>query len=206
MLAGDVRRRRLPPAAAAGLGNGAAYGLAVASRYPIRRVRSLRLPRLPFAVPGPSGCGRAHCSCAPAWRLQRDEPRAALLVALATPGGPLHVCCTHLSTLAPVAMRQLTLLLRALRTVPGPLVVCGDLNLRATTVRALARGFTGPAVMTFPADAPDRQIDHVLLRDAEATGPARSARLAVSDHRAIAVPLTLGGTGETSCVRLDPRA
>jgi endonuclease/exonuclease/phosphatase family metal-dependent hydrolase len=46
---------------------------------------------------------------------------------------------------------------------------------------------------TFPAEAPVRQLDHVLVRGPlRATGPATALRLPLSDHRALLVDVDAG--------------
>jgi endonuclease/exonuclease/phosphatase (EEP) superfamily protein YafD len=72
--------------------------------------------------------------------------------------------------------------------MPGPLLLMGDLNMahprpaQITGYRPLA---THP---TFPAPAPDRQLDHILLRGELGPVIASSApELPVSDHRALVV-------------------
>jgi endonuclease/exonuclease/phosphatase family metal-dependent hydrolase len=76
------------------------------------------------------------------------------------------------------------LLVRRLAERSGRLVLMGDLNMGARRVdRLTGLGVlaTGP---TFPADAPTRQIDHVLGRGVSATGGG-PIHLAVSDHLAL---------------------
>ena len=86
---------------------------------------------------------------------------------------------------------QLAQVLRDLAPVNGPVLLVGDLNMRnplpahLTGYRSLARH------LTFPADVPNRQLDHILLRGtfgrvAHSEAPA----LPLSDHRALVVDLT----------------
>jgi endonuclease/exonuclease/phosphatase (EEP) superfamily protein YafD len=75
------------------------------------------------------------------------------------------------------------LLVRRLAERSGRLVLMGDLNMGARRVdRLTGLGVlaTGP---TFPADAPTRQIDHLLGRGV--TGAGGPVHLSVSDHRAL---------------------
>ena len=55
--------------------------------------------------------------------------------------------------------------------------------------RTRASGLRGIAsAPTFPVDAPNRQLDHVLVRGPlAAVGPAEAVRLPLSDHRALVV-------------------
>jgi endonuclease/exonuclease/phosphatase family metal-dependent hydrolase len=160
------------------------YGVALLSRHPVVAWQVIRLPPLP--VPG---LWRFHGRRVP--RLVRDEPRVAVAAQVETPEGCLTVGNTHLSFLDYWNGRQLRQLVRALGTCSRPLVLTGDLNMdppraeRLTGLASLARH------LTFPADAPERQIDHVL-----ADGPVEAAfsevrRLPLSDHRALIVDLRL---------------
>jgi endonuclease/exonuclease/phosphatase family metal-dependent hydrolase len=97
------------------------------------------------------------------------------------------VVTTHLSFLPTSNGTQLRLLVRRLAERSGRVVLMGDLNMgprrvdRLTGLGALA---TGP---TFPADAPARQIDHLLGRGV--TGTGGPVRLPLSDHRALTAEL-----------------
>jgi endonuclease/exonuclease/phosphatase family metal-dependent hydrolase len=163
----------------------AAYGIALASRLPVRSWHVLHLGRArgryPIMVP----------SSPPQVIWIHDEPRAALVAVLERPR--ITVVATHLSFVPGVNVAQLRRLRRALTQLPGPHVVVGDLNLpgrlpaRVTGWRPLV---TGP---TFPSPAPRLQIDHVLTDDLSA-GTERDARivhLPLSDHRAVTVDLAL---------------
>ena len=104
------------------------------------------------------------------------------------PFGEVTVCNTHLSFIPGWNALQLRRLVRSLTGTREPLVLIGDLNMqppqatRLTGMRSLA------AAPTFPAAAPTRQIDHVLVRGAlRATEPTEAPRLPLSDHRALVV-------------------
>jgi endonuclease/exonuclease/phosphatase family metal-dependent hydrolase len=159
-----------------------AYGVALLSRYAVLGWKVVPLPPLPFRVPMVFR-GR--------WRAQLvdDEPRVAVVARIDTPGGVVSVVCTHLSFLPLWSSVQLHRLVRSLQT-EEPLVLMGDLNMgpanawRASRLRPLAQGDT------FPADAPDRQIDHVLSnRAAPREASSRVWHLPLSDHRALSVDL-----------------
>jgi endonuclease/exonuclease/phosphatase family metal-dependent hydrolase len=119
-----------------------------------------------------------------------EEPRSAI-VARATVGDVgLSVCATHLG-LQGRAKGQLPGLLDALRQRPGPRVLLGDLNLDPEVVDELKGELTHVASdPTWPAKAPRRTIDHVLLDGLVATA-AVVAPLPVSDHRALVVEVEL---------------
>jgi len=174
--AGGLRRRPVP----AHVPDGAGYGVAILSRWPVGswHVRPLR--------PGPTRVSRAPTRLG--FRVRLDAPRVLLAAVVRAPDGPVTVGCTHLSTDPPTARRQLAESAWALRTLPGPHLLLGDLNLgpedaeQVTGMSDLARA------LTFPAWRPARQLDHVLAGPGLAAGAEASAvRLAVSDHRALAV-------------------
>jgi endonuclease/exonuclease/phosphatase family metal-dependent hydrolase len=164
----------------------AAYGIALLSRFPATGWRVIRLPRIPtrFPVylPGPNRV-----------MVVDEEPRAAVIAQLDTPAGPLTVANTHLSFVPGWNSRQLRRLAKDLRGIPGPHLLTGDLNLtpgpaaRWSRMRALA------SAATFPAQAPQRQLDHILtdhpgLRGRYCDAPAAP----LSDHRPLVVDIDVG--------------
>jgi endonuclease/exonuclease/phosphatase family metal-dependent hydrolase len=164
------------------------YGIALVSRFPVLRWQITRLPaapvRSPVYVPGPGG----------GLLLLRDEPRVLVAAVLDTPRGPLSVGTTHLSFVPGWNVRQLRAAVRALRALPAPRVLLGDLNLPA----ALARAATGWRPLarqaTYPSPAPRAQLDHVLAdpRGGELLGPVvrvQTPQVAISDHRPLVVQL-----------------
>lgn len=160
------------------------YGIALLSRWPVLDWRVLRLPVLPIAVPRAARRGTGRL------RWVRDEPRVAVAARVQAPHGAITVVATHLSFLPGWNAWQLHRLVRACRALPRPLLIAGDLNLpwpvpaRISGLRAV-----GP-VHSFPVDAPDRQIDHVLWDGplAVTAGPV-AVDTGVSDHRAVVVEL-----------------
>jgi endonuclease/exonuclease/phosphatase family metal-dependent hydrolase len=161
----------------------AVYGVALLSRYPVTSWRRLPLPVLPAPVPLRVASRR--------WPIVvRDEPRVAVAAVAATPHGEVTLAATHLSFIPGWNSVQLRRLLRVLGSTADRLVLLGDLNMepaqarRVTGMRPLAAG------LTFPADAPSRQLDHILARGAlpaAATGAVH--RLPLSDHRALSADL-----------------
>lgn len=164
----------------------AAYGIALLSRYPATSWQVVRLPRIPMRfpmyLPGPDKV-----------MIVNEEPRAAVIAQLDTPLGPMSVANTHLSFVPGWNRRQLRRLVKDLRGLPGPHILAGDLNLtpeaasKCSGLRPLA------SAPTFPAEAPTRQLDHILTDD-----PALCARnstapaAALSDHRPLVVDIELG--------------
>lgn len=117
------------------------------------------------------------------------EPRCGIVARVDLTDGPaLSVVATHLG-LRGAGREQLPVLVDALRARPGPRVLLGDLNLHPEDVEPLgdAGGFARVAAgPTFPARAPRREIDHVLLDGLTETA-AVVVPLPVSDHRALVV-------------------
>lgn len=158
----------------------AAYGIALLSRYPVTSWQVIRLPAVPTRVP--MRFGRS-------WELVHDEPRVAVAADIDGPLGPVTVACTHLSFLQWWNRRQLRLLTRSLAHHRRPLVLAGDLNMspltaaRITGMRPLARH------LTFPADRPVEQLDHVLADGRIRAVRSEAVELPISDHRALVVDL-----------------
>jgi endonuclease/exonuclease/phosphatase family metal-dependent hydrolase len=163
--------------------DGPAYGIALLSRLPVTSWRVVRLPWLRVPVPL-----RLPGRRLPA--VVREEPRVALVAGVSSPAGPLIVAGTHLSFVPWWNARQLRSLVAAATASPGPLLLLGDLNLgvgKAESVSGLRSVAEHP---TFPADAPTRQLDHVLT-DAPLQAASSEARATgLSDHCALVVDLS----------------
>ncbi|HEX6040835.1 endonuclease/exonuclease/phosphatase family protein [Longimicrobium sp.] len=169
---------------------GGDYGIALLSRWPIRR--DTLLPLAVTAPPGQSAEGR--------------EQRGVLSAVIDAPGGPIAVLNTHLDASGDDVWRlqEIAGVLReadAARRSGLPLLVGGDFNsrpespihesLRAAGFRdAWARCGTGDA-LTFPANAPNRRIDYLYLTGDARCTEARVLPDEVSDHRALLVRVRL---------------
>jgi endonuclease/exonuclease/phosphatase family metal-dependent hydrolase len=162
---------------------GGEYGIAVLSRYPITQSTTVPLQ----VVPPQEGSGRLH------------EPRVGLHVIVQAPERALHIINTHVDHGAPPTYRHqevIGLLAHVARAVPpdAPLLLGGDLNARPDTpeIAALSLVFRdawtecgdGSPGYSFPAHAPDRRIDYLLLRGL-ACGEARVVETQASDHRPV---------------------
>jgi endonuclease/exonuclease/phosphatase family metal-dependent hydrolase len=155
----------------------AAYGIALLSRYPADNWQVLRLAPLPLYARD-----RARLV------LSRDEPRAVVIAQLETPLGAVSVANTHLSIVPGWNRIQLRQVRTALAALPGPRVLLGDLNMGSNPARRHARMRTLATVPTFPATAPDRQLDHVLTDEpAFRASGFRAPYFPISDHRALLV-------------------
>jgi endonuclease/exonuclease/phosphatase family metal-dependent hydrolase len=164
----------------------AAYGIALLSRHPVVSWRVVRLPTL-------RGRGPVWFRDSRRAAIVRDEPRVAVAAVIDGPAGQFTVANTHLSFVPFWNSWQLRRLVGSLAGTREPLVLVGDLNMepeqaqRVSGLRPLAAG------LTFPAETPARQLDHVLVRGAcRATGPAWTVGLPLSDHRALVVDVDAG--------------
>lgn len=159
----------------------ARYGIALLSRLPVVSWRVVRLPAMRGRVPFWLRSVRRPA-------LVTDEPRVAVAAVLDGPRGQFTVANTHLSFLPGWNALQLRRLIRSLEGTHEPLVVVGDLNMEPRQA-ALVSGLRPLAAgLTFPAGAPARQLDHVLVRGPlHATGAASAVPLPLSDHRALVV-------------------
>ena len=122
----------------------------------------------------------------------KDEPRVAVAAVISLPSGPLTVATTHLSFVPGWNAVQLRRLVGALRTMPGPQLLTGDLNFTGPLPRTVAAWRPLVSEKTFPLIEPKVQLDHVLaLGDVPAPVGAAAPRLPLSDHRAAYVDLDL---------------
>jgi endonuclease/exonuclease/phosphatase family metal-dependent hydrolase len=161
------------------------YGIALFSRLPVRRwsVRALGSGRakLPIRAPDPR-TGQSRVWWFP------DEPRLAVAAELEA----CTVVGTHLSFAPHTALWQLARLRRWTRTLPGPVLLAGDLNLVGplpAPVFGARRLVTEP---TYPAPAPRVQFDHVLGPASVRTERPEVRALALGDHRLVTVTVEPG--------------
>ena len=163
---------------------GPRYGIALLSRRPVRRWSVLALgtgrAKLPIRAPDPR-TGQPKVWWFP------DEPRLAVAAEL----DGVTVVGTHLSFAPHTAARQLLRLRRWAATLPGPVVLAGDLNLIGPLPARIARAQRLAAQPTYPAHGPRVQFDHVLALSPVTAGPAEVTRLAIGDHRPVVVPVQL---------------
>jgi endonuclease/exonuclease/phosphatase family metal-dependent hydrolase len=162
----------------------AAYGIALLSRYPAQTWQVLYLPRIPMRfpmyLPGPRRVQVVH-----------EEPRAAVITRLDTPLGPLTVANTHLSFVPGWNRVQLRRLIRDLRGFAEPRVLMGDLNMAPPTPARWTGLHPLGSAKTFPADVPDRQLDHILTDDRRLrVDSCEAPTLPISDHRALVVDVS----------------
>ncbi|OBI45851.1 endonuclease [Mycobacterium kyorinense] len=162
----------------------AAYGIALLSRFPALSWQVLRLPRIPVKFP-------MYLPAPRRVQVIDEEPRAAVIARLDTDLGELTVANTHLSFVPGWNRLQLRRLIRDLRGFEGPRVLMGDLNMGPATPQRRTRLRPLASVLTFPVDAPDRQLDHILTDDSQLVVQACSTpALPISDHRPLVVDVS----------------
>jgi len=158
---------------------GGEYGLAILSRFPIRREHALRLP-------------------------DGNEPRVALFAELELPSGArVLVVNVHFDWVADDTLRfkQAEALGAVLDTVSRPLILLGDFNdvPGSRSITRWASGFMALAKpaedrFTFSSTAPAKEIGHIMLKPASAW-EGRSAVVVAdsvtSDHRAVVARVRL---------------
>lgn len=164
------------------------YGVALATRWPVLAWRVARLPaarmRSPVYSPGRPG----------GLVLLDDEPRVLLAAVVDGPVGPMTVATTHLSFIPGWNVRQLRQVIRALRTLPGPRVLLGDLNIPGRMAAVVSGWRMLARRPTYPSPVPRVQFDHILLdpRGGGVVPPVRAVEtpvVSVSDHRPLVVQL-----------------
>lgn len=161
----------------------AAYGVALLSRFPATSWQVVRLPRIPLKFP-------LYLRGSNRLLVVDEEPRAAVIGRFETPDGPLTVANTHLSFVPGWNRRQLRRLVCDLRGLPGPHVLTGDLNLKPDAAGRISGMRPLATALTFPAHAPDRQLDHLLTDDpALVATDVRAPQMPISDHRPLIVDI-----------------
>ena len=169
---------------------GGEYGIAVLSRWPIEAsaVQPLKVE------PPQERAGGSY------------EPRGALRVRVAAPGGPLEVLNTHLDASRTDVYRlqevgTVLQLADSLRATGHPVLVGGDFNSEpgsATHQRMAAAGWrdawascgTGSG-LSFPVDRPVKRIDYLWLSPGPRCDSAAVLQSSASDHRPLRGLLTL---------------
>ena len=169
---------------------GGDFGLALLSRWPIRRDTLV-----PLTVTAP-----------PSRTVEGREQRGVLLAVVDAPGGPLAVLDTHLDHTGEDLWRvqEIATVLGVARMAEKqgmPLLIGGDLNARPESAiheQLRNAGFrdawdgcgTGDA-MTFPASAPDRRIDYLYVAGGVRCQSAQVLPSQASDHRPVLFRLRL---------------
>jgi endonuclease/exonuclease/phosphatase family metal-dependent hydrolase len=163
----------------------------------------VRGPAVPFVIPSCDDTGADLARCLPNWSPPAEQRRAICAVGT----DAVAMCSVHLDPKRWTPhVPQLVALGRIageLAAEHGAVVVGGDLNDGPDAVSAvLVDGFADATTLTHPSRQPRRAIDHVLLSGSPAWD-ATSLDLGwcaathredgrCSDHRALAVTVTLG--------------
>ncbi|MFI5930536.1 endonuclease/exonuclease/phosphatase family protein [Actinoplanes sp. NPDC051494] len=163
------------------------YGIALISRWPVLRWQITELPAAPIRSPVWVPEGKVL--------LLKDEPRILIAAVIDAPTGPMTVANTHLSFVPGWNLRQLRAAVRALRALPAPRILLGDLNMPTGPVRAFTGWRSLARRPTYPSPAPHAQLDHILAdpRGAAPLGRVvqiRTPAVGVSDHRPLVVTLS----------------
>lgn len=114
-------------------------------------------------------------------RAGREEPRGAAVTSL----HGITYLATHLSPSAQARALQIRALASWVRTIPGPVVVMGDLNATRRAIGPLVdAGLARPGwrPLTSPARFPVRQIDHILAGKGATVVGRRKVTTDASDH------------------------
>lgn len=163
---------------------GGDYGVALLSRWPIRR--DTLIPLTVTAPPGHTAEGR--------------EQRGVLLAVVDAPGGSIAVLDTHLDHTGEDVWRaqEIAGVLRVARDAARegmPMLIGGDLNARPESeihqqmrdagFRDAWEGCGAGDAMTFPAAAPDRRIDYLYVTGATRCQRAQVLPSQASDHRPV---------------------
>ncbi len=159
-----------------------AYGIAIVSRHPVVSWKVLRLPTHRFA-PAPYRPPGERMT------LVREEPRVAMAAVVETPEGPHTIVNTHLSFVPWVNRQQLRFLAEALKVLPQPALLVGDLNMSVDRIRRLTSLVPLVEGRTFPVEAPRLQLDHVVAREPMPGTTGEVRLLPVSDHCALVAEL-----------------
>ena len=166
------------------------YGVAILSRWPIVADTLVHLP----VTPPQARAGGSH------------EPRGALRVIVAAPGGRLAVINTHLDPSGDDRWRRqeadsIVSLARQLQRSETTVIVGGDFNStpESAVQRALRAGGLRDAWLecaagdgfTYPDAVPVKRIDYLFITGSSRCTSARVVESRVSDHRPLLVDLTL---------------
>lgn len=166
---------------------GGEYGIALLSRWPIVRDTLVPLP----IEPPQARAGGSY------------EPRGALIVTVAAPGGaPLAIVNTHLDASRDDAWRRQEIrtvlaIADSLRAAGTPTLVGGDLNstpesavqeaVRAGGLRDAWTECGRGDGLTYPADSAIKRIDYLYLTGGATCAEATVPRSDASDHRPLLV-------------------
>lgn len=162
------------------------FGVALLSRHPVERFRNDSLTRLSTQQTNPA-----------------PSLQPGLLNAIVNVNGHrVRVLTAHLDFRADPAVRQAQVaeIVRVLDAQDGPTILAGDLNatpeaaeLRPLFSRLKDVWSARDPGHTYPAAAPTKRIDYILVSRHFTVGDARVPASAIADHRPVVASLTLVG-------------
>ena len=161
-----------------------AYGISIISKIPINEIHLLKLGRSPFGIPllvPNENKGRMR----PRMIYVSDEPRIAQATIL---HNGITVINTHLSFVPGINVRQLKLIKKWAKTLPGKKILIGDLNLIGRIPAKVLGWNQLVEAKTYPSWKPRIQFDHALSADFKTSEIKRLEipNLGISDHLPIA--------------------
>lgn len=161
-----------------------AYGISLISKIPINEIRLLELGQSPLGIPliiPNESKGKMR----PRVIYVSDEPR---IVQAAILENGITVINTHLSFVPGFNLRQLRMIKKWAKSLPGKKILIGDLNLPGK-IPAKVLGWN-PLIeeKTYPSWKPRIQFDHALSADVTSSEVKRLQipTLGISDHLPIA--------------------
>ena len=138
--------------------NGPSYGIALATKHPIKKLYVKKLGRslvgMPLLIPKDNGKGVRFIYV-------KDEPRVALIAELEN---GFTIATTHLSFVPGVNIFQLNKLSSYLKKLAGISVLAGDLNLPANLPSKLSGFRSVLSQSTYPSWGPKIQFDYIMAR------------------------------------------
>jgi len=161
-----------------------AYGISIISKIPINEICLLKLGRSPVGIPllVPN---EIKGKMRPRMIYVSDEPRIAQAAILQN---GITVINTHLSFVPGVNVRQLQVIKKWAKHLPGKKILIGDLNLIGKIPAKVLGWNQLVEAKTYPSWKPRIQFDHALSADFKTSEIERLEipNLGVSDHLPIA--------------------
>ena len=171
--------------------NGPSYGIALATKHPIKKLYVKKLGRsligMPLLIPKDNGEGVRFIYV-------KDEPRVALIAELEN---GFTIATTHLSFVPGVNIFQLNKLSSYLKKLAGISVLAGDLNLPANLPSKLSGFRSVLSQSTYPSWGPKIQFDYIMTRNSllktsrVSYEEIKSTNPGISDHIPIGVILQI---------------
>ena len=171
--------------------NGPSYGIALATKHPIKKLYVKKLGRsligMPLLIPKDNGEGVRFIYV-------KDEPRVALIAELEN---GFTIATTHLSFVPGVNIFQLNKLSSYLKKLAGISILAGDLNLPANLPSKLSGFRSVLSQSTYPSWGPKIQFDYIMTRNSllktsrVSYEEIKSTNPGISDHIPIGVILQI---------------